>query len=91
MASANFQRSKEEKDRDLKILEEARRREIEEKKRQKRFHSARHSRFGGTLVAQNVKAINDNNYVIVHKPLQSINGLDFDREKRPKKLARNKV
>ena len=51
--------------------------------------STRHSRFGGTYTIANMASISEKK-MISHRPLQNLNSLDFDREKRHKKLAVNK-
>ena len=77
---------------------EARLRELELRKKKKGITTGagagggRHSRFGGTFTITNVTSINDSRSLIVHRPLRDINSVvDFDRDKRPKKVARNKV
>ena len=91
LASANFARSREEKSADERALLQASLVEEEQRRRRAAASSGRHSRFGGTYVLKNVSAISDGNKLIWHNPLQSVNRLDFDREKRPKKTAKNKV
>ena len=51
--------------------------------------STRHSRFGGTFSVANVKSISDKS-LIYHRPLTSMDNLNFDKNKRPVKLARNR-
>lgn len=51
--------------------------------------STRHSRFGGTYTISNMASISEKK-IISHRPLQNLNSLDFDREKRHKKLAVSK-
>ena len=90
LASANFQRSKEEKQQDEQELLKLRMRELEIQKQ--KFHqikSSRHSRFGGTFTLSNVKSISDRN-VIYHRPLTSMDNIDFQKEKKPKRVAKNK-
>jgi timeless len=41
-----------------------------------KFYCFRHSRFGGTYVVQNMKAIGDNE-MLCHKPYQKIEDLNF--------------
>ena len=91
LASANFSRSKEEKSADERALVQASLVEEEQRRRRQAQASGRHSRFGGTYVLKNVSSISDSNKLIWHNPLQSVNRLDFDREKRPKKTAKNKL
>lgn len=40
----------------------------------------RHSRFGGTFVVENMKAIGDNQ-MICHKPFQKVEALELARDK----------
>ena len=91
LASANFARSKEEKSADERQLIQTSAVEEEQRRRRLAQSSGRHSRFGGTYVLKNVSSISDSNKLIWHNPLQSVNRLDFDREKRPKKTAKNKL
>eukprot|EP00094_Tigriopus_californicus_P007121 TCALIF_06856-PA protein Name:"Similar to TIMELESS Protein timeless homolog (Homo sapiens)" AED:0.06 eAED:0.06 QI:44/0.83/0.71/0.85/0.83/0.71/7/0/1087 len=92
LASANVARSEEEKSRDERLLMEARERELElERQKKKSFVPARHSRFGGTFVVSNISSISDGKHMLCHKPLRDLDNLDFDKEKRPLKVARNKV
>lgn len=92
LASANMARSQEEKSRDERLLMEARERELElERQRKKSMIPARHSRFGGTFVVSNISSISDGKNLLCHKPLRDLENLDFDKEKRPLKVARNKV
>jgi timeless len=90
LASANFQRSKEEKDQDEMALLRLRESEME-KSRQKfrQIKSTRHSRFGGTFTVANVKSISERT-LIIHQPLAAVDNINFDKDKRPKKLATNK-
>ena len=90
LASANFQRSKEEKQQDELELLRLREREMEKQKQKfLQTKSMRHSRFGGTFTLTNVKSISERS-VIYHRPLTTLDNFDFDKEKRPKKVARNK-
>ena len=90
LASANFQRSQEEKRQDELELLRLREREMEKQKQKLlQTKSMRHSRFGGTFTLTNVKSISERS-VIYHRPLTTLDNLDFDKEKRPKKVARNK-
>ncbi len=101
LACANLSRSRTEKKEDEKALLEARLRELELRKKKKGWRTGgwtpnsgggRHSRFGGTFVVTNVSSISDNRNLIVHRPLRDLNSvLDFDRDKRPKKVAKNRV
>ncbi|XP_046850780.1 protein timeless homolog [Xenia sp. Carnegie-2017] len=40
--------------------------------------SSRHSNFGGTFHVENIKALNDENNLLYHKPLQQAKNLSFD-------------
>lgn len=44
------------------------------------FFFIRHSRFGGTYVVENMKAIGENQ-LICHKPFETIEALEFSRNK----------
>lgn len=87
LADASLQRSATEKHRDELELMTARKRE--KAKQQTRIPAARHSRFGGTYVMQNVKSISDND-LICHQSLQKALQMEFDTDKkRVKKSFRN--
>ncbi len=94
LSSANLNRSQAEKEEDAKALAEATLRDADRKRRLAPV-TTRHPRFGGTFVVSDVKSINDSRALIVHRPLRDLKNaasvLDFDRDKRPKKVARNKV
>lgn len=53
------------------------------------LYSCRHSRFGGTYIVQNMKAIGENQ-LICHKPYQKIEALEFGTEKVWKKERERK-
>ena len=91
LATANFQRSKDERKEDEIALVRLRHQE-EEKKKQKflQIKSTRHSRFGGSYTVLNVKSISENP-LIYHKPLSSVNNINFDQNKRPKKISKNRA
>ena len=88
---ANFQRSKEERKEDEIALIRLRQQE-DEKKKQKflQTKSSRHSRFGGSFTVTNVKSISERP-LIYHKPLSSVNNINFDENKRPKKISKNRA
>ena len=90
LAAANFQRSKEEKAGDERALQQASLLEQENRKRRQATYSGRHSRFGGTFVVKGVEAIADDKKLIWHRPLQAIDAMNFDAEKRPRKTAKNR-
>lgn len=87
LADASYQRSATEKHRDELELLAARKRE--KAKQLSRIPAARHSRFGGTYVIQNMKSISDND-LICHQSLQKALQMEFDTDKkRVKKSFRN--
>ncbi|KAK0096098.1 hypothetical protein PV326_006481 [Microctonus aethiopoides] len=91
LATVGLQRSVAEKERDEAKLLSIRRREITEKmEKMRKYTSARHSRFGGTFVVQNMKAIGENQ-LICHKPFQKIEALDFSHDKVKVKKPKNRV
>ncbi|ROT65639.1 Timeless-like protein [Penaeus vannamei] len=91
LAQAGLQRSQSEKEKDEKELIEIRQREALKKQQQKqKQYSARHSRFGGTYYVQNMKSISDRD-LISHQPVSDIRSLNFDKAKRPKKVAKNRM
>ena len=89
LAAANFQRSKEEKEEDEKSLLQQYLQEQESKKQRMAKASTRHSRFGGTYTISNMASISEKK-IISHRPLQNLNSLNFDRDKRSKKVAVSK-
>ncbi|CAL4069323.1 unnamed protein product, partial [Meganyctiphanes norvegica] len=91
LAKAGLQRSQVEKEKDEQELLETRRQEALKKKQQfKKYHGARHSRFGGTFCVQNMKSISDRD-IITHQPLRDVESINFDRTKRSKKIAKNRM
>ncbi|XP_062536634.1 protein timeless homolog isoform X2 [Armigeres subalbatus] len=87
LADASYQRSATEKNRDELELIAARKRE--KAKQLSRIPAARHSRFGGTYVFQNIKSISDND-LICHQSLQKALQMEFDTDKQKvKKSFRN--
>ena len=48
------------------------------------------ARFGGVFTVKNVKSISDR-ALIYHKPLSSVQDINFDGSKRPQKLAKNRL
>lgn len=91
LAQAGLQRSQVEKEKDEQELLETRRQEALQKAQQfKKFHGARHSRFGGTFCVQNMKSISDRD-IITHQPLKDVHSINFDRTKKPKRIAKNRM
>ncbi|XP_055616681.1 protein timeless homolog [Toxorhynchites rutilus septentrionalis] len=84
LADASLQRSAIEKQRDEMELIIARKRE--KAKLQYRAPAARHSRFGGTYVMENIKSISDND-LICHQSLQKALKMEFDADKDPVKKS----
>ncbi len=91
LASAGLGRSGQEKEEDVRQLEELRRREaLQREARRRASATTRHSRFGGTYVVRNVKSISDND-LILHRPCAGPGQISFDRHKRPRKYNKNRV
>ncbi|XP_018561954.1 protein timeless homolog [Anoplophora glabripennis] len=91
LAGAALQRSEIEKVRDEAELLAIRLRENNQKqKKVKMFSGTRHSRFGGTFVVQSMKSISDND-LIYHKPLNKLDALDFDVDKKKPKTPKNRL
>ncbi|XP_034934838.1 protein timeless homolog isoform X2 [Chelonus insularis] len=91
LASVGLQRTAAEKEREEAKLLAIRRKEITEKmEKMKKYTGSRHSRFGGTFVVQNMKAIGENQ-LICHKPFQKVESLDFSRDKSKVKKPKNRV
>lgn len=82
LADAQLTRTAAEKNRDELELIMSRKRE--KARQQVRIPAARHSRFGGTYVVQNMKSISDND-LICHQSLQKALKLEFDTDKAPVK------
>ncbi|XP_072020658.1 protein timeless homolog [Amphiura filiformis] len=90
LAKAGITRASSEKQKDEQELEMARQREIAEKKARVLKGSGRHSRFGGTFYVKNFKSISERD-VIYHQAPQKAKHISFDREKNPKKRAKNRM
>lgn len=79
LSDASVQRTDAEKHADEQALVAARR--MERAKLQQRLPPARHSRFGGTYVYQNLKSISDRD-LICHQSLERIVDQEFNRDKQ---------
>lgn len=79
LASVSVNRSEGEKQADEAALMTARR--DEKSKCQQRLPPARHSRFGGTYVYQNMKSVSDRD-LICHQALDRVVQRDFSRDKK---------
>ncbi|CAG9838377.1 unnamed protein product [Diabrotica balteata] len=91
LASAALQRSQGEKIRDEAELVNIRHTEQNIKQNKaKKYMGSRHSRFGGTFVVKSMKSITDND-LISHRPLNKLDSLNFDTNKRQKKVPRNRA
>ncbi|KAK2582183.1 hypothetical protein KPH14_004539 [Odynerus spinipes] len=90
LAMAGLQRSTIEKAKDEAQLLAMREKEKAEKfEKLKKYAGARHSRFGGTYVVQNMKAIGDNQ-MLCHKPYEKVEALEFSVQKAKSKKPKNK-
>ncbi|KAG7212904.1 hypothetical protein KM043_002254 [Ampulex compressa] len=88
LAESGLQRSTAEKEKDEAKLLDIRRKEVQEKmERMRKYAGSRHSRFGGTYVVQNMKAIGENQ-LICHKPFQRIEALEFSQQKSKVKTSK---
>ncbi|RLU24932.1 hypothetical protein DMN91_003023 [Ooceraea biroi] len=91
LATAGLQRSTAEKENDEATLVTLRQKELREKvEKMKKYAGSRHSRFGGTYVVQNMKAIGENQ-MICHKPYQAIEDLEFGYNKKRVKRRKDKM
>lgn len=91
LANSALERNHIEKQEDVAQLLSVRHQENNTKKEKlRKFTSARHSRFGGTFVVQSMKSIGDNN-LIYHKPLNTLDKLDFDVHKNKIKTPKNRL
>ena len=90
LATASAQRSIEERKEDEIALVRLRQKE-EETRKQKllQMKSSRHSRFGGSFTVTNVKSISERP-LVYHKPLSTVTNINFDQDKRPKKISKNR-
>lgn len=79
LADASVQRTTAEKHADEQALVSARR--MERAKAQQRPPPARHSRFGGTYVYQNLKSVSDRD-LICHQSLERVVQKEFSRDKQ---------
>lgn len=90
LATVGTQRSTIEKEKDeAKLLAIKEKEKLEKKERIRKYAGSRHSRFGGTYVVQNMKAIGENQ-LICHKPYQKIEALEFGTEKVKVKKPKNR-
>ncbi|XP_033230286.1 protein timeless homolog [Belonocnema kinseyi] len=90
LATVGTQRSTIEKEQDEAKLSAIREKERNLKMEKiKKYAGSRHSRFGGTYVVQNMKAIGENQ-LICHKPYQKIEALEFGTEKAKVRKPKNK-
>lgn len=92
LATAALQRSEIEKKRDEEELLSLRSREtLHKQARVKKYSGTRHSQFGGTFVVKSMQSIDDNNDLIYHKPLNKLDALDFDGDKKQHKTPKNRA
>lgn len=90
LATVGTQRSTMEKEKDEERLLAIKEKEkCEKKEKIRKFAGSRHSRFGGTYIVQNMKAIGENQ-LICHKPYQKIEALEFGTEKMKVKKPKNR-
>ncbi|KAI4503294.1 hypothetical protein M0802_001516 [Mischocyttarus mexicanus] len=90
LATTGLQRSTIEKTKDEEHLLSIRQKEKMEKlEKLKKYAGSRHSRFGGTYVVQNMKAIGDNQ-MLCHKPYEKVESLEFNSQKTKVKKPKNK-
>ncbi len=66
-------------------------RDSQMRKHSKMRLNPRHSRFMGTYTALNMKSINDENKLIVHKHARNMSDLLDDSSKKVLKKAKNKI
>ncbi|KAJ3665888.1 hypothetical protein Zmor_001353 [Zophobas morio] len=91
LARAALQRSETEKMRDEAELLAIRHRETNQRQQKvKMYNGARHSRFGGTYVLKSMKSISENE-LIYHKPLNKLEALNFDADKKKPKTPKNRM
>ncbi|KFM70512.1 Protein timeless-like protein, partial [Stegodyphus mimosarum] len=88
LATANEQRSAEEKGKDLKILLAARQREQSIKL--KKIQTLCASRFSGVYHVKHMKSLSENDY-ISHKLINNVNEVKFDIQKSAKRKPKNRL
>jgi len=84
-------RSMTEKEKDSLELVKLQMKDQQVKKHNRMKMNPRHSRFMGTYVAMNVKSINDDNNLIVHKQARNLEDLLEDSSKKIIKKSKNKL
>lgn len=87
----NSKRSLVEKEKDNDELTLLQMRDSQTRKHNKMRLNPRHSRFMGTYVAVNMKSINDENKLIVHKQARNVADLLDDSSKKVIKKGKNKL
>ncbi|XP_046407332.1 protein timeless homolog [Ischnura elegans] len=91
LAVAAAQRSASEQIKDECELMAIRDRETQARReKMRKFASARHSRFLGTYCVKNVQSISDRE-LIYHRPLNKLESLNLDRDKRKLKHPKNRL
>ncbi|XP_011690831.1 PREDICTED: protein timeless homolog isoform X1 [Wasmannia auropunctata] len=91
LAASGLQRSTAERENDEASLVALRQKELREKTdKVKKYAGSRHSRFGGTYVVENMKAIGENQ-MICHQPYQKIEALEFGHNKKRVKRRKDKM
>ncbi|XP_035225481.1 protein timeless homolog [Stegodyphus dumicola] len=88
LATANEQRSAEEKEKDLKTLLAARQREQNIKL--KKIQALCVSRFSGVYHVKHMKSLSENDY-ISHKLINNVNDVKFDIQKNAKRKPKNRL
>lgn len=84
-------RSMLEKEKDNDELIRIQQRDQQERKHNKIRINPRHSRFMGTYVAVNMKSINDDNKLIVHKQARNMDDLLDESSKKVQRKAKNRI
>ncbi|XP_048512372.1 protein timeless homolog isoform X2 [Athalia rosae] len=91
LGATGLQKTTAERERDETHLLTVRKQEIRQKiERTRKYAGSRHSRFGGTFVVRNLKAIGDNE-LICYKPFREIETLEFSQLKTKSKRPKNKL
>ncbi|XP_012279584.1 protein timeless homolog [Orussus abietinus] len=84
-------RSTAEKEKDEAKLVALRQKEVQEKMdKMRKYVGSRHSRFAGSYVVKNMKAIGENQ-LICHRPFSTTEALEFDRQKSNIKRSKQKL
>jgi len=90
LANTGAQQNKNRREKNNETLDLLYQRELAEKQQKQKLSSNRSAFGGATYVMGNAKGIGENQ-LICHRPLQSLNAIEFDREKRRMRRPKNRA